>query len=61
MLGLSGAGKVTPELAADVKMGLMQLQPLQRWCTYSTLKPLYDVASWDKLVECLRKAVPLAS
>lgn len=50
------AGKLTPELAADLKMGMMSLTPLNRWCAYSTLKPLYDVASWDKLVECMKKA-----
>ncbi len=52
----SAAGKVTPELAADLKFGLGSLQPIRRWVYYSMLKPLYDVASWDKLVECLKKA-----
>ncbi|GAB4821280.1 hypothetical protein N2152v2_008326 [Parachlorella kessleri] len=50
------AGKVTPELAADLKFGLGMQPPLQRWLTYSALKPLYDHASWDKLVEMLKRA-----
>lgn len=54
------AGKVTLELAADIKMGLMGMSPLNRWVLYSTVKPLFDVGSWDKLVECLRKVVPMS-
>ena len=51
------AGKVTPEAAADLKMGLMGMKHTNRWVVYSTLKPLYDVSSWDKLVEVLNNAV----
>lgn len=51
------AGKLTPEAAADLKIGLVRLKATDRWVVYSAVKPLFDVGSWEKLVSTIHKMV----